>query len=73
MSTYVDAEHSLYFEVTRTRVENKRKRWRGHVADRAHDAECEETDDGRGDDGAGRLLRVDVQGLKDTAPSIHAT
>jgi len=52
--TYIDAKHSLHFKVTGTRVENEGERRRGHVADRAHDAEREETNDGYGEDGAGR-------------------
>lgn len=71
--TYIDAEHSLHFKVTQTRVENERKRWRGKVADRTHDAEREETDGGRGYDGARGLLRVDVQGVKNAAPGVNAT
>lgn len=63
----------MHFEVTRTRVENERERRRGDVADRAHDAEREETDDDRGDGGAGRLFRVDVQGLPGAAPGVDAT
>lgn len=70
--TYVHAKHSLHFEVTRTRVENERERRRGNIADRAHDAEREETDYGRGDDGAGGRFRVDVQGLPGAAPGVHA-
>lgn len=70
--TYIDAKHSLHFKVTRTRVENERERWRGYIADRAHDPERKETDDGRGGDSAGCQFRVDVQGLPGSAPGVHA-
>ena len=71
-NTYVDAKHSLHFKVTRTRVKNERKRRRGYITNCAHDAEREKTNDSCGKNCAGHQLRINVQGLPGTAPSVHA-